>query len=310
MEKHQKEGREMRAIFSSIIALFSFFSLAVGFAQNHNGKNVKPLDNPGWYEHEQYLKSKQTVKKFKRSSHGATLKELTKQGEKEGKGSSMTEEEFSSQVEFFSEDELEQTYFEPETENSDDFFNKNYSPDKDYDKVKYLEKKQSALPPRNESSPRSFDMNVGWLKTMMWIILALVVAYVMYIVFLRDLKSNKKVEILEEEPNPTEIPLSELELKLREALARKDYREAIRIYFLYILKLLIERSWIDWHKKKTNLHYLREMSARKEHQAFSNVVTVFEIVWYGKRPVSEDDYNRVEPIFKQLVSQLEAKRGE
>jgi hypothetical protein len=310
LEKHQKEGGEMRAISSSILVLFSFFSLTVGFAQNHDGENVEPLNKHNWYEHEQYLKSKQTVKKFKRSSHGATLKELTKKGEKEGKGSSMSEEEFSSQVEFFSEDELEQTYFESETVDVDDFFNKKYLSDKDYDKVKYLEKKQSAPPPRKESSPSSFDMNVGWLKTVMWIILALVVAYVVYIVFLRDLKSNKKVEVLEEEPNPIEIPLSELELKLREALTRKDYREAIRIYFLYILKLLIERSWIDWHKKKTNLHYLREMSARKEYQAFSNVVTVFEIVWYGKRPVSQDDYNRVEPIFKQLVSQLKAKRGE
>jgi hypothetical protein len=304
----------MKAIFKGILVFWCCFSTAIVFAQSQDGEKHEYFNNVKTEEHEQYLKTKQTVKKFKRSSHSSTLKELTKKGEKEGKGSSMTEEEFSSQVEFFSEDELEQTYFEPETDDTEDFFNKNYSSGKqgkDYDKVKYLEKKQaSPPPPRKDSAPRSFDMNAGWLKTLMWIILVLVVAYVIYVMFLRDLKVNKKIEIQEEEPNPTEIPLSELEIKLREALARKDYREAIRIYFLYILKLLIERNWIAWHKKKTNLHYLREMSARNEYQSFSNVVTVFEIVWYGKRPVSEEDYQRVEHLFKQMVNQLEAKRGE
>lgn len=103
---------------------------------------------------------------------------------------------------------------------------------------------------------------------------------------------------------PTEIPKTELELMLEKALQKEDYREAIRVYFIFIIRGLIEKNWIEWEKEKTNFSYLMEMRDKPLSAEFESTVSVYEIVWYGKRELIKEEYNSLEPRFKELTKKL------
>jgi hypothetical protein len=104
---------------------------------------------------------------------------------------------------------------------------------------------------------------------------------------------------------PTEIPKTELELMLEKALQKEDYREAIRVYFIFIIRGLIVKDWIEWEKEKTNFSYLTEMRDKPLSVEFESTVSVYEIVWYGKRELTKEEYKVLEPRFKDLTKKLD-----
>ena len=110
-----------------------------------------------------------------------------------------------------------------------------------------------------------------------------------------------------EEMHPSEIPLSELERLLKEALAKGDYRGAIRIYFIFIIRDLSDKKWISWQKEKTNFHYLREMSGKNEFDDFNRSVSYFEIIWYGKREIDSAKFEQIRPSFTRFLDKLGVK---
>ena len=105
---------------------------------------------------------------------------------------------------------------------------------------------------------------------------------------------------------PSEIPKTELERRLEDALAKEDFREAIRIYFIFIIKDLSDKEWINWERKKTNMSYLMEMRSKPQFDLFNETVSIYDIVWYGNYAVTKSNYNDVEPKFKQLLSAINA----
>jgi hypothetical protein len=47
------------------------------------------------------------------------------------------------------------------------------------------------------------------------------------------------------------------------------------------------------------------MSERRQYDAFSTTVRYFELVWYGKRQLSQEEYRALEPLFSQLLKEVE-----
>lgn len=147
---------------------------------------------------------------------------------------------------------------------------------------------------------------LGWILLIAFII---GLGFLIYYLFLKTPKDGSKVvgEYQLEEKNPTEIPLTELQRLLNEALAKGDYRGAVRIYFIFIIKDLTEKRWIKWEKEKTNLHYLREMSGRKEFDDFNQSVSYFEIIWYGERELDASKFEAIKPSFTKFLDKLGVK---
>lgn len=134
--------------------------------------------------------------------------------------------------------------------------------------------------------------------------------FLIYYMYINSPKDGKKISGTIEgldEVNPTEIPLTELQRMLQEALANNDYRGAVRIYFIFIIRDLAQKNWIKWEKEKTNFHYLREMSGKKEFDDFNRSVSYFEIIWYGKREIDANKFNEVKPNFTRLLDKLGVK---
>ncbi|MDX1651440.1 MAG: hypothetical protein R3277_03035, partial [Brumimicrobium sp.] len=100
-------------------------------------------------------------------------------------------------------------------------------------------------------------------KILVIIIAILLLAYIVYQLFIKT-KSAKDTSVAPvdyslEDLDPRKVKRSQLEIDLDKALAAEDYRLAVRIYYTMLLKALVEKEFIRWEKKKTNISYLMEM---------------------------------------------------
>jgi len=156
-----------------------------------------------------------------------------------------------------------------------------------------------------ENAQNDSFMPVG-LGYVLLIIFVLALIALIFFMFINSERKGKKVgEAIElEEINPTEIPLSELEKLLKEAIDKGDYRGAVRIYFIFIIRDLSDKEWIQWEKEKTNFHYLREMAGKTEFDDFNRSVSYFEIIWYGKREIDAGKFEEIKPNFTTFLKKL------
>ena len=160
--------------------------------------------------------------------------------------------------------------------------------------------------PKQSRSNSSSGSGMGFLQYLLFGLLAVLLAFLIYQLFMKTSFDDKGAKVVDnfEELAPTQIPKSELELLLEKALANNDFRGAIRIYFIFIIKDLSEKEWIIWEKKKTNFSYLIEMRSRPQYKRFNDAVSIYELVWYGNYKVTKEDFSSLEPRFKNLLKSL------
>lgn len=153
--------------------------------------------------------------------------------------------------------------------------------------------------------PGSF--NTGFWQTFLIIFAIVLLALLIYFIFVRNKDTDtvvKKALNDHEDWDPTEVEIDELTKKLNEAISNNDYRGCVRIYYTMILKELIEKQWIKWEKKKTNLHYLIEIGARKERGELEKSIRIFELVWYGDYKIEKREYDQIEPQMNRFYQHL------
>jgi len=100
---------------------------------------------------------------------------------------------------------------------------------------------------------------------------------------------------------------TDLERFRREALTRGDFPQALRIYYLQVIKSLSESGAILWSKEKTNRDYLREMQNNPLRRDFQHVTSIFEQIWYGNLPLDSAGFSRLEPAFQTLLKQIPSR---
>lgn len=186
--------------------------------------------------------------------------------------------------------------------------NNNYHPrdrDLDYGENQYHPEEREHRYNRERRS-NSSGGGMGILQIILILLLIALLGFLIYQLFMKTSLDDKgkKVVVPLEELEPSEIPKTELELMLEKALADGNYREAVRIYFIFIIKDLSEKEWIRWEKRKTNMSYLVEMRGRSQYNLFDEAVSVFEFVWYGNYKIERSDFQSLEPKFKSLLNSL------
>jgi len=97
---------------------------------------------------------------------------------------------------------------------------------------------------------------------------------------------------------------ADLEDFARHALDKKDYKLAIRLYFLQILKHLSTNNFIRWKRDKTNKEYVREMSGTDLFKEFRSLSRLFERVWYSDVKVEEHQFNLLRPKFLDFLKKI------
>lgn len=143
-----------------------------------------------------------------------------------------------------------------------------------------------------------------WKIVFIIIIIAIVILGV-YLIIRNYRPSDTKIKMdVDDEWNPTVVTKSELELKLEKAELGNNYRECVRIHFMFILKELISNEYIQWKAEKTNFDYLIEVRKNKGYDSFEECVRIYDLVWYGDYEISLSEYNRLKPALESYYQSL------
>ena len=101
--------------------------------------------------------------------------------------------------------------------------------------------------------------------------------------------------------------------RLAEAEAAGNWRLAVRLGYLQLLKTLSDSALINWQPDKTNHAYLSELPLAGTLQVdFREITRQFEFVWYGELALSGPLYERVragQRAFQTLVSGPATRRA-
>lgn len=117
--------------------------------------------------------------------------------------------------------------------------------------------------------------------------------------FTKDSRKLAPLNIQEE--HIEQIDLDEF---IKNALAQKDYRLAIRFMFLKALKELSFRNIIAWHFDKTNLDYYHEIEHPGLKENFKELSYLYDYVWYGEFDLDETGFRTAQEDFERLTNQL------
>lgn len=92
------------------------------------------------------------------------------------------------------------------------------------------------------------------------------------------------------------------------ALQDKNYRLAVRYYFLQALKTLTDAELISYEYDKTNSDYAREIKTEPLANAFMKITNIYEYIWYGSFDVSESDFLKAQKMFGNINNQIPRPR--
>jgi hypothetical protein len=118
-------------------------------------------------------------------------------------------------------------------------------------------------------------------------------------------KKNRKVsEDGEEQSMPEDIFAINYQKEIDKAVQQSNYRLAIRLHFLRLLKNMADRGLITYTQDKTNFDYLSELGSTNYYSRFFRATRNYEYSWYGLFPVSNEAYQTIRKDFDGLEQQL------
>lgn len=116
---------------------------------------------------------------------------------------------------------------------------------------------------------------------------------------------NKKIEkqisfsIEEIEENLFE---ADIEKFIDQSVSAKDFKMAIRLYYLNVLKILAEKNVIIYKKDKTNGNYIVEIMDNSLQKEFKDCTSIYEYVWFKEKVVFEkNDFEEAVPVFNDII---------
>ena len=92
--------------------------------------------------------------------------------------------------------------------------------------------------------------------------------------------------------------------EIEKAIAAGDYRLAVRLLFLQLLRGLSDRNIIQYSHERTNLDYLMQVHHAPWYQQFFRITRNYEYVWYGLFEIDQHKFEAINKDFKNLENRL------
>lgn len=99
---------------------------------------------------------------------------------------------------------------------------------------------------------------------------------------------------------------SDLMKWLKKVVEEKNYRLALRIYYLIIIKELATNGLINWKKEKTNMDYLYEMRGHDSYNQFEEVTGIYQLIWYGEKDLGDKYLLEMSHKFREYFQSIKA----
>lgn len=163
-------------------------------------------------------------------------------------------------------------------------------------------------------SDEDAGVNIGWLGPLSQIFFYGVIAAIIILILYQiarnvSLRPNPK-KPADASRSPDEVhDITELDTEnlIQQAHASGNYKLAIRLYFLHLLKKLNENGSIAWTKDKTNRDYLSELFSKQYYfDEVRKLTLAYERVWYGEHVPTAETYQELSSEFKSIDQKLNA----
>ncbi len=92
--------------------------------------------------------------------------------------------------------------------------------------------------------------------------------------------------------------------EIEKAINAANYRFAIRLMFLRLLKNLSQKNIIQYKQEKTNFDYLSQLYSTGYYNDFFRLTRNYEYTWYGKFNVSPDAFGIIKKEFENFDRKL------
>jgi hypothetical protein len=94
------------------------------------------------------------------------------------------------------------------------------------------------------------------------------------------------------------------EERINDAYSKKDFRECVRLTFLYALRKLADKDAINWKPGKTNDEYWRELNQHPARQSWQELRLYFDYAWYGHFDIDERTYLEIQNVFADFNNKV------
>ncbi|MBN8865789.1 MAG: DUF4129 domain-containing protein [Sphingobacteriales bacterium] len=148
-------------------------------------------------------------------------------------------------------------------------------------------------------------------RTIMWVIIicCFVAIIVLYLASDRvGLFRRSSHQIAQDETGENDIPEDIFEInydkEIDKAQAMGNYRLAVRLQFLKLLRTMAEKQIIQYAPARTNFDYLVQLHKSNWYHDFFRLTRHYEYVWYGQFPIDQQQYNQVSNEYRQALEKL------
>jgi hypothetical protein len=161
-----------------------------------------------------------------------------------------------------------------------------------------------------------FDAVAAVFQVLVWVVISLAIAGAAYLI-LKNLKGFKfrsnpdipvtTADVITEEVDIQTLNTLDLGSQIEKCIQEKNYRLAVRYYYLWAMKVLSEAQLIEFNIDKTNQDYTRELSrkntfSRERLSLFIQCTHYYEYLWFGNFLVSEPAFLSIEKTFKDFLT--------
>jgi hypothetical protein len=155
------------------------------------------------------------------------------------------------------------------------------------------------------------EINYFWPTFLKYLFIVLGGAALVFLIF--KLIGVDIRNIFRRKPTSGAIPYSEFfedinaisfDQEIENAVAKQNYRFAVRLLYLRSLKQLSDAGLIDWKIDKTNNTYINELRNEDQRTAFKILTRQFEYVWYGEFLIDAPVYSDIDLSFTDFKKRV------
>jgi hypothetical protein len=146
-----------------------------------------------------------------------------------------------------------------------------------------------------------------WMNmTTLVIIVVIFLAVLAWYLFRNNIISKKQTVFNERKEEISEENIFDIkyEKEIEKAIRASDYRLAIRLMYLRLLKDLSKKNIIQYKQERTNFDYLSQLYSTGYYNDFFRLTRNYEYAWYGKFDISTDAFSVIKNEFEKFDRRL------
>lgn len=170
---------------------------------------------------------------------------------------------------------------------------------------------EEAMPQKEESTLEA--PKLPWagplLRGISYLAIAALIAALVYLVF-RNISFRLKIRRTAIEDDDLAMPVENIDAidvasALEKAIREGNFKLAVRLYYLGLLKKLNETGVIVWKKDKTNRDYLSEIFARDYFfDDIRKLTFSYERAWYGDHDLKGESFEALSERFQNVYAKI------